>query len=149
MSDHTPKTENPSTATQLSGSHDPILPAGAKLPFVLLASCFLWWAIANNLTDPLVKVFKEIFGMSTFQASLIQMAFYGGYFCMALPGALIARKFTYKTGVLVGLGVYAAGCFLLYPAMLSQAFVFFCVAYYVLACGLGVLETNANPYVLA
>lgn len=126
-----------------------ILPPGARLPFFLLASCFLWWAIANNLTDPLVKVFKEAFGMSTFQASLIQMAFYGGYFCMAIPGAMIARKFTYKTGVLVGLAIYAAGCFLLYPAMLVEQFFFFCFAYYVLACGLGVLETNANPYVLA
>jgi FHS family L-fucose permease-like MFS transporter len=116
---------------------------------VLLASCFLWWAIADNLTDPLVKVFKEIFGMSTFQASLIQMAFYGGYFCMALPGAMIARKFTYKTGVLIGLGFYAAGCILLYPAMLAERFVLFCLAYYVLASGLGILETNANPYVLA
>lgn len=125
-----------------------ILPRGNLFAFILLASCFLWWAIANNLTDPLVKVFKEAFGMSTFQASLIQMAFYGGYFCMALPGALIARKFTYKTGVLVGLGIYAIGCFLLYPAMLAEQFAFFCFAYYVLACGLGILETNANPYVL-
>lgn len=118
-------------------------------PLVLLASCFLWWGVANNLTDPLVKVFKEIFGMSTFQAALIQMAFYGGYFCMALPGAIIARRFNYKTGVLVGLGLYAAGCFLLYPAMLTAQFAFFCFAFYVLACGLGILETNANPYVMA
>lgn len=130
-------------------ARDLILPPGARWPFFLLASCFLWWAIANNLTDPLVKVFKEIFGMSTFQASLIQMAFYGGYFCMAIPGAMVARKFTYKVGVLVGLGVYAVGCFLLYPAMLVERFALFCFAYYVLACGLGVLETNANPYVLA
>jgi len=126
-----------------------LIPAGAIWPFILLASCFLWWGIANNLTDPLVRVFKDIFVMSTFQASLIQMAFYGGYFCMALPGALIARKFTYKTGVLVGLGIYAIGCFLLYPAMRVEQFAFFCLAYYVLACGLGILETNANPYILA
>lgn len=118
-------------------------------PFALLASCFLWWGVANNLTDPLVRVFRDIFGMSTFQASLIQMAFYGGYFCMALPGAEIARRANYKTGVLVGLGLYAAGCILLYPAMLVQHFGFFCLAFYVLACGLGILETNANPYVLA
>lgn len=132
----------------VSASHS-VIPRGALWPFVLLASCFLWWGIANNITDPLVKVFKEIFGMSTFQASLIQMAFYGGYFCMALPGALIARHFNYKAGVLVGLGIYAAGCFLLYPAMLTAQFFFFCFAFYVLACGLGILETNANPYVLA
>jgi len=131
-----------------SSSHS-VIPRGAIWPFALLASCFLWWGVANNITDPLVKVFKEIFGMSTFQASLIQMAFYGGYFCMALPGAMIARRFNYKTGVLVGLGIYAAGCGLLYPAMLTAQFAFFCLAFYVLACGLGILETNANPYVLA
>ncbi len=130
-----------------SKSHS-IIPPGAVLPFILLASCFMWWAIANNLTDPLVKVFKETFHMTTFQASAIQFAFYFGYFCMALPGAMVARKFTYKTGVLLGLGIYAVGCFMLYPAMLAQQFLLFCLAYYVLACGLGVLETNANPYVL-
>ncbi|MEM1070850.1 MAG: L-fucose:H+ symporter permease [Planctomycetota bacterium] len=149
MSVEEPRSDISVDAANSPEPHDPILPPGAKLPFVLLASCFLWWAIANNLTDPLIKVFKEIFGMSTFQASLIQMAFYGGYFCMALPGAMVARKFNYKAGVLAGLGIYAIGCFLLYPAMLAEQFVFFCIAYYVLACGLGVLETNANPYVLA
>ena len=138
-----------SSSDNAHSSSRSVIPRGALWPFALLASCFLWWGVANNLTDPLVKVFKEIFGMSTFQAALIQMAFYGGYFCMALPGAMIARRFNYKTGVLTGLGLYAAGCFLLYPAMLTAQFAFFCFAFYVLACGLGILETNANPYVLA
>ncbi|WP_425398603.1 L-fucose:H+ symporter permease [Aeoliella sp.] len=129
-------------------THHRVVPHGKVWPFALLASCFLWWAIANNLTDPLVKVFKEIFGMSTFGASAIQFAFYFGYFCMAIPGAIIARVFSYKTGVLVGLGCYALGCFMLYPAMLAQQFFLFCFAYYVLASGLGILETNANPYVM-
>lgn len=127
----------------------PTLPRGAVPPFFLLASCFLWWGIANNLTDPLVRVFRDIFGMSTFAAAFIQFAFYGAYFLMALPGALLARRFTYKTGVLTGLGVYALGCLLLYPAAQAQLFVLFCIAFGVLACGLGILETNANPYVLA
>ncbi len=119
------------------------------LAFVLLSSCFMWWGIANNLTDPLVRVFKAVFGqLTTFQASLIQFAFYFGYFSMAIPGAAISRKYSYKTGVLVGLGIYALGCFLLYPSMLIQEFLFFCISYYVLACGLGILETNANPYIL-
>ncbi len=127
-----------------------LIPKGIVLPFILLSSCFMWWGIANNITDPLVRVFKAVFReLSTFEASLIQFAFYGGYFCMALPGAIIARKYSYKTGVLVGLGLYALGCFLLYPSCLAQQFVFFCISYYVLACGLGILETNANPYVLA
>ena len=125
-----------------------VIPSGSALPFFLLASCFLWWGIANNLTDPLVKVFKEIFETSTFEASAVQFAFYFGYFCMALPGAIIARRYSYKTGVLVGLGLYAAGCILLLPAKLAGQFTFFCFAYYVLACGLGILETNANPYVM-
>lgn len=127
-----------------------LIPGGILFPFILLASCFMWWGIANNITDPLVRVFKAVFReLSNFEASLIQFAFYGGYFCMAVPGAIIARKYSYKTGVLVGLGLYAAGCLLLYPSTLAQQFVFFCISYYVLACGLGILETNANPYILA
>ena len=119
------------------------------LAFILLSSCFMWWGIANNLTDPLVRVFKAVFGqLSTFQASLIQFAFYFGYFCMAIPGAMISRKFTFKTGVLVGLGIYALGCLLLYPSTQLQQFIFFCISYYVLSSGLSILETNANPYIL-
>ena len=127
----------------------PLLERKYLLAFILLSSCFMWWGIANNLTDPLVRVFKAIFGeLSTFQASLIQFAFYFGYFCMAIPGAIISRKFSYKTGVLVGLGLYAVGCFMLYPSTLIQKFVFFCISYYILASGLSILETNANPYIL-
>lgn len=127
-----------------------LIPPGIIFPFILLSSCFMWWGIANNITDPLVRVFKAVFGeLSNFEASLIQFAFYGGYFCMAVPGAIIARKYSYKVGVLVGLGLYAVGCFLLYPSTLAEQFVFFCISYYVLACGLGILETNANPYILA
>jgi len=127
----------------------PLLDKKYIFAFILLSSCFLWWGVANNLTDPLVRVFKAVFGgLSTFQASLIQFAFYFGYFCMAIPGALIARRYSYKTGVLVGLGIYALGCFLLYPSAILQQFVFFCISYYVLASGLSILETNANPYIL-
>lgn len=128
----------------------PLLEKKYTLAFVLLSSCFLWWGIANNLTDPLVRVFKAVFGnLTTFQASLIQFAFYFGYFSMAIVGASIAKKYSYKVGVLVGLGVYAIGCFLLYPSTIVQEFLWFCISYYILACGLGILETNANPYILA
>lgn len=127
-----------------------LIPSGILLPFVLLSSCFMWWGIANNMTDPLVKVFMSIFPkITTFQSSLIQFAFYGGYFCLAIPGALIARRFSYKAGVLVGLGMYAGGCFLLYPASLSLTFWTFLMAFWVLAAGLSILETSANPYILA
>ncbi len=143
-------TETPSSGVNASNRTSKLIPHNILWPFILLSSCFMWWGIANNITDPLVRVFKAVFGeLTTFQASLIQFAFYGGYFCMAIPGAIIARKYSYKTGVLVGLGLYATGCFLLYPSTLLQQFVFFCLSYYVLACGLGILETNANPYILA
>jgi FHS family L-fucose permease-like MFS transporter len=128
----------------------PVIERQYILPFILVSSCFMLWGIANHLTDPLVKVFKSVFvEISTFQASLIQFAFYFGYFCMAIPGALISKKYSYKTGILVGLGLYALGCGLLYPSTLSQQFLPFCLSYYILACGLGILETNANPYILA
>lgn len=127
----------------------PLLPTGEKWPFFLLASCFLWWGVANNMTDPLVKVFTGIFdGLTNFQSSLIQFAFYGAYFCLAIPGAIIARKYGYKRGVLVGLGLYIVGCMLFIPASLTQQFFPFLIAFYVLAGGLSILETNANPYVL-
>jgi len=138
-----------SSGVDTSNRTSKLIPHNILWPFILLSSCFMWWGIANNITDPLVRVFKAVFGeLTTFQASLIQFAFYGGYFCMAIPGATISRKYSYKTGVLVGLGLYATGCFLLYPSTLLQHFVFFCLSYYVLACGLGILETNANPYIL-
>ncbi|WP_053976617.1 L-fucose:H+ symporter permease [Mangrovimonas xylaniphaga] len=131
-------------------TNGPVVAPKYLLPFILLSLCFMGWGIANNLTDPLVRVFKAVFGnLTTFQASLIQFTFYFGYFCMAIPGALISRKYSYKTGVLVGLGLYVVGCFLLYPSTLLQEFVFFCLSYYILACGLGILETNANPYMLS
>lgn len=132
------------------GQKPKLLPAGDILPFILLSSCFAWWGIANNMTDPLVKAFTGIFeGLSTFQSSLIQFAFYGAYFGLAIPGSIIARKFGYKTGVLIGLGLYIFGCFLFYPASMIQQFIPFLIAFYVLAGGLSILETNANPYVLA
>ena len=135
----------------MSDSSKPsIIPKDILLPFIVLASCFAWWGVANNMTDPLVKAFTGIYpDMSTFESSLIQFAFYGAYFCLAIPGALIISKFTYKAGVLVGLGFYIIGCFLFFPASMSQNFHFFLVSFFVLAGGLSILETAANPYVLS
>lgn len=141
---------NQSASSASGTSHKPkLLPPGDIFPFVLLASCFAWWGIANNMTDPLVRAFTGIFeDLSNFQSSLIQFAFYGAYFGLAIPGSIIARKFGYKSGVLIGLGLYVIGCFLFYPASLIQQFIPFLIAFYVLAGGLSILETNANPYVL-
>lgn len=123
--------------------------AGALLPFILITTCFALWGFANDITNPMVKAFSKIFRMSVTDGTLVQVAFYGGYFVMAFPAALFIRRFSYKAGVLTGLGLYAAGAFLFYPAMLSGAFFPFLIAYFILTCGLSFLETSCNPYILA
>lgn len=119
------------------------------LPFILITSLFALWGFANAVTDPMVQAFKKVLELSNSQAAWVQMAFYGGYFCMALPAALFVRKYSYKTGVLIGLGLYALGALLFYPAAITEQFWFFCLGLYVLTFGLAFLETTANPYILA
>lgn len=119
------------------------------VPFVLIVTCFAAWGVAANMTDPLVKVFSKIFSMSTLQASLVQFSYYGAYFCLALPAAFINRRYSYKTGVLVGLGCAILGAFLFYPASQAMTFGFFLLALFTLAGGLSILETSANPFVIA
>lgn len=121
---------------------------GMLVPFVLIVTCFAAWGVAANMTDPLVKVFSKIFSMSTFQASLVQFAYYGAYFCLALPAAYINRRYSYKTGVLVGLGCAIAGALAFYPASLSMSYGVFLLALFTLAGGLSILETSANPFVI-
>ncbi|QWX82804.1 L-fucose:H+ symporter permease [Cellulophaga sp. HaHaR_3_176] len=119
------------------------------LPFILITSLFALWGFANAVTDPMVQAFKKVLELSNSQAAWVQMAFYGGYFCMALPAALFVRKYSYKTGILIGLALFAGGALLFYPAAITQQFWFFCLALYILTFGLAFLETTANPYVLA
>ncbi len=119
------------------------------LPFILLTSLFVLWGFANDITNPMVAAFKDIMEISTAQASLVQFAFYGGYATMAVPAALFIRKFSYKSGILLGLGLYAIGAFLFIPSASLQSFTFFCLSLYVLTFGLAFLETTANPYVLS
>ncbi|MBL7016272.1 MAG: L-fucose:H+ symporter permease [Kiritimatiellales bacterium] len=127
-----------------------IIPREILFPFVLLSTCFAMWGLSNNMTDPLVKAFLDIFDdLSNAQTALIQNAFYGAYFCLGIPGAIIARKYGYKKGVLAGLGLYILGGLLFYPASLMLQFEPFLVAFFVLAGGLSILETNANPYIIA
>ncbi|SHN87699.1 MFS transporter, FHS family, L-fucose permease [Geodermatophilus obscurus] len=122
---------------------------GLKVPFILLIACFAAWGSAANLTDVLVGVFRQIFTMSNFQSALVQFAYYGAYFALAIPAALINRRFGYKTGVLAGLGLATLGGFLFIPASQLLAYGFFLVALFVLAAGLSILETSANPFVIA
>ncbi len=125
-----------------------LVPPGILWPFILLTSCFAWWGLANNMTDTLLAAFKRIKSMSDFQTSLIQIAFYGSYFCFALPAAIFIKKHSYKAGVLLGLALFIAGGLLFYPASLTMEYWHFLVALYILAGGLSVLETSANPYVI-
>lgn len=119
------------------------------LPFILITSLFFMWGLANNLTDTLLAAFKRIMSMSDFQTSWIQIAFYGAYFCMALPAAIFIKRFTYKSGVLLGLGMYVLGALLFYPSSITMQYGFFLGSLYVLAGGLAVLETACNPYIIA
>lgn len=119
------------------------------LPFILVTSLFFMWGLANNMTDTLLAAFKRIMSMSDFQTSWIQIAFYGSYFCLALPAAIFIKKFTYKAGVLLGLGMFILGGLLFYPASITMSYGHFLGALFILAGGLSVLETTANPYIIA
>jgi MFS transporter, FHS family, L-fucose permease len=136
------------TKTDSTGKPARLVPPGILWPFILLTSCFAWWGLANNMTDTLLAAFKRIQSMSDFQTSLIQIAFYGSYFCFALPAAIFIKRFSYKAGVLLGLALFISGGLLFYPSSKSMEYWHFLVALYILAGGLSVLETAANPYVV-
>ncbi|MBR1576069.1 MAG: L-fucose:H+ symporter permease [Bacteroidales bacterium] len=119
------------------------------LPFILITSLFALWGFANDITNPMVAGFQTIMELSAAKASLIQFAFYGGYATMAVPAALFIRRYSYKSGILLGLALYAIGAFLFIPAAAQQSFVFFCFSLYILTFGLAFLETTANPFILS
>lgn len=119
------------------------------VPFILITLCFALWGFANDITNPMVKAFSKIFRMSVTDGALVQVAFYGGYFAMAFPAAMFIRRFSYKAGVLMGLGLYAVGAFLFFPAKLLGDYPYFLLAYFILTCGLSFLETSCNPYILS
>lgn len=119
------------------------------LPFILVTACFALWGFANDITNPMVKAFSKIFIMSNTEGALVQVAFYGGYFAMAFPAAMFIRKYSFKAGVLMGLGLYATGAFMFYPAKEIGLYAPFLIAYFILTCGLSFLETSCNPYILS
>lgn len=119
------------------------------LPFTLITFCFALWGFANDITNPMVKAFSKIFRMSVTDGALVQVAFYGGYFAMAFPAAMFIRKYSYKAGILLGLGLYAVGALLFFPAKMTGEYYPFLLAYFILTCGLSFLETSANPYILS
>lgn len=126
-----------------------LVPKHLLVPFILITSLFALWGFANDITNPMVAAFKRVLELNNTQASWVQLAFYGGYFTMALPAAFFIKKYSYKTGVLLGLGLYAFGAVLFYPAAAWESYGFFLSALYILTFGLAFLETTANPYILS
>lgn len=119
------------------------------VPFILITSLFALWGFANDITNPMVAAFKTVMEISNAKAAMVQFAFYGGYATMAIPAALIIKRYSYKVGILIGLGLYAIGALLFYPAAQYEIFGFFLVSLYILTFGLAFLETTANPYILS
>jgi FHS family L-fucose permease-like MFS transporter len=133
-----------------------IVPKNALWPFILLTTLFFAWAVPNNLTDTMLAAFKRIMSLSDSKTAWIQVVCYLlGYGFCAIPGALFIKKYTYKSGVLLGLAFYAGGCFLFYPAMLCLqinadiSFAMYLFAIFILFAGLSVLETSSNSYICA
>jgi len=122
---------------------------GMQVLFIVLICCFTAWGVAADLTTPMVAGFRRIFDMSTFQASLVQLAYFGAYFLLALPAAFINERFGYKTGILTGLLLAAAGAFAFYPASKLMTYTAFLGALFAIAAGCSILETSANPYVIS
>ncbi|WP_068545161.1 L-fucose:H+ symporter permease [Thalassotalea crassostreae] len=141
--------DNVEVANQPTKSKAPILAKEFIIPFIMVAALFPLWGFANDITNPLVKAFKDIFLISNAQSSMVQFAFYLGYGIMAIPAAIFIRRYSYKSGILLGLALYAIGALLFLPASMTAEFNYFLLALCVITCGLALLETTANPYVLS
>ena len=128
---------------------DKVVTAQYLYPFILVTTLFALWGFANDITNPLVRAFREIFLITNAQSSLVQWAFYGGYATMAIPAALVIRKLSFKSGIIIGLALYAIGALLTVPASIMMQFNIFLIGFYVLTFGLAFLETSANPYILS
>lgn len=121
--------------------------SGNLIPFILVTTLFFMWGIPNNLNGVLIKQFMKSFELTVFKAGLIQSAFYMGYFFLAVPAAILMRKYSYKAGIIFGLLLYATGCLLFWPAAIIGTYGFFLLALFIIASGLAFLETGANPFI--
>jgi MFS transporter, FHS family, L-fucose permease len=124
------------------------IPRGSIVSFSLVTMLFLIWGIPNNMNDVLIKQFMKSFELTRFQAGLIQSAFYMGYFVLAVPSGLLIKRYSYKVGLCVGLLLFAAGCFLFWPAAIAGKYEYFLCALFVIASGLTFLETGANLFIV-
>jgi len=121
--------------------------SGNIIPFLLVTTLFFMWGIPNNINGVLIKQFMKSFELTVFKAGLIQSAFYLGYFLLAMPAALLMRKYSYKVGIVFGLLLYGFGCLLFWPAAIIGTYGFFLFALFIIASGLAFLETGANPFI--
>jgi MFS transporter, FHS family, L-fucose permease len=117
------------------------------IPFILVTALFFLWALPNNLNDILIPQFMKAFGLNRLQGGLVQSAFYLGYFLLAMPAAVVMDRYSYKTGLITGLLLFATGCFLFYPATHVGQYWLFLFALFVIASGLAFLETGANSFI--
>lgn len=138
---------NPTPRTTHYAEKPSIFPAGQMLPFMLTTIVFFVWGMSNNLTDILVQQFRKSFELSLLQAQLVQTAVFLAYGTLAIPGALLARRFGYKAGLLTGLVVFGIGTLLFWPAAILAQYTPFLIALFVVGCGSSILETAANPLV--
>jgi FHS family L-fucose permease-like MFS transporter len=134
-------------SNMISGLKSQLIAPGNRVSFILVTALFLFWGIPNNLNDILIKQFMKSFEITRLEAGLIQSAFYLGYFLLALPAAMIMRKYSYKVGLITGMFLYSIGTFLFWPAAHSGQYLFFLAALFVIASGLSFLETGANPFI--
>ncbi len=128
-------------------SNSPLVPPGSATAFFLVTGLFFLWGIPNNLNDVLIRQFMKSFEITRLQAGLVQSAFYTGYFVFSVPAAMVMRRFGYKTALVTGLLLYSAGTLCFWPAALARSYTLFLVALFVIASGLGFLETGANPLI--
>lgn len=129
------------------GKKYPVFPVGHMLPFIFVTVLFFLWGMSNNLTDILVQQFRKSFELSQFSAQLVQTANFFGYFCMAIPAALLMRKWGYKAGMVTGLILFGSGMVIFWPAAVSGQYSLFLVALFTVGSGASVLETAANPFI--
>ncbi len=137
-------------ASNISVKNDsggPLVMPGQLLPFSLVTSLFFMWGVPNNLNDVLIRQFMKSFTLNRVEAGLVQFAFYLGYFCLAVPAALIMRRKGYKAGLVIGLLLFATGAMLFWPAAIIGRYGFFLAALFVIASGLSFLETASNSFI--
>lgn len=143
----TPKSADRWRSDTVAAGQPALLARGFGLPFALVTALFFLWGIPNNLNDVLIRQFMKSFAMTRFEAGLVQSAFYLGYFLLAMPAAVLMRRYGYKSGFLAGLSLFTLGSFLFWPAALAGRFSFFLAALFIIAAGLSFLETAANPFI--